>query len=84
MVEGAAVLGVEVIDRCNLTVLLEPGQEDLVDFLALHKVCTPQRCVPIPFLPFVLSVLLVRGCASWHLYWDVTSRLYTPASMPLT
>jgi len=29
---------VEVIDRCNLTVLLEPGQEDLAEFLAEHKV----------------------------------------------
>jgi radical SAM/Cys-rich protein len=28
----------EIIDRCNLTVLLEPGQEDLVDFLKRHKV----------------------------------------------
>ncbi len=27
-------LGVRVIDRCNLTVLLEPGQEDLAGFLA--------------------------------------------------
>jgi radical SAM/Cys-rich protein len=28
----------EIIDRCNLTVLLEPGQEDLVDFLKSHTV----------------------------------------------
>ena len=27
-----------IIDRCNLTVLLEPGQEDLVDFLKENKV----------------------------------------------
>lgn len=27
-------LGVEVIDRCNLTILSEPGQEDLADLLA--------------------------------------------------
>jgi radical SAM/Cys-rich protein len=27
-----------VIDRCNLTILLEPGYEDLPDFLATHKV----------------------------------------------
>jgi radical SAM/Cys-rich protein len=26
--------GVEVIDRCNLTILSEPGQEDLAEFLA--------------------------------------------------
>jgi radical SAM/Cys-rich protein len=28
----------EVIDRCNLTVLFEPGQEDLPDFLAENRV----------------------------------------------
>jgi radical SAM/Cys-rich protein len=27
-----------LIDRCNLTILLEPGYEDLGDFLAYHKV----------------------------------------------
>lgn len=27
-----------IIDRCNLTVLLEPGQEDLVDFLKENRV----------------------------------------------
>lgn len=27
-----------MIDRCNLTILLEPGYEDLSDFLARHKV----------------------------------------------
>jgi len=29
---------VDIIDRCNLTVLAEPGQEDLADFLADHAV----------------------------------------------
>ncbi|GMH37539.1 hypothetical protein BSKO_05412 [Bryopsis sp. KO-2023] len=38
LVEEASGLGVEIIDRCNLTVLLEPGQEDLAEFLAKHKV----------------------------------------------
>ena len=38
LVKKATELGVHVIDRCNLTVLCEPGQEDLADFLALHKV----------------------------------------------
>lgn len=38
LVEQGRALGVEVIDRCNLTVLQEPGQEDLVDFLASHQV----------------------------------------------
>ncbi len=31
-------LGAEVIDRCNLAVLQEPGQEDLADFLAANRV----------------------------------------------
>jgi len=29
---------IEIIDRCNLTVLQEPGQEDLVDFLKENRV----------------------------------------------
>jgi len=28
----------DIIDRCNLTVLLEPGQTDLVEFLKTHRV----------------------------------------------
>lgn len=38
LVRRARALGVEVIDRCNLTILLEPGQEDLAGFLAQHAV----------------------------------------------
>ena len=38
LVEGAHRLEVKVMDRCNLTVLLEPGQEELADFLAQHRV----------------------------------------------
>lgn len=34
LVSGARALGVRVIDRCNLTILSEPGQEDLAQFLA--------------------------------------------------
>ncbi|MBF2759923.1 MAG: arsenosugar biosynthesis radical SAM protein ArsS [Ectothiorhodospiraceae bacterium AqS1] len=30
--------GIRVIDRCNLTILFEPGQEDLADFLAAQRV----------------------------------------------
>ena len=37
-VSAARALGVRVIDRCNLTVLFEPGQEDLADFLANEQV----------------------------------------------
>lgn len=38
LVSKVSELGVEVIDRCNLSILLEPGYEDLADFLAEHKV----------------------------------------------
>lgn len=38
LVTEARKLGVHVIDRCNLTILEEPGQEDLADFLACHRV----------------------------------------------
>jgi radical SAM/Cys-rich protein len=38
LVEQGAQRGLEVIDRCNLTVLEEPGQEDLGEFLAHHGV----------------------------------------------
>jgi len=38
LVSQATALGVHVIDRCNLTILSEPGQEDLAEFLAAHKV----------------------------------------------
>ncbi len=38
LVGRARELGAHVIDRCNLTVLLEPGQEDLAAFLAANRV----------------------------------------------
>jgi radical SAM/Cys-rich protein len=38
LVTGARALGAHVIDRCNLTILSEPGQEDLAAFLAEHRV----------------------------------------------
>ena len=38
LVREARALGVRVIDRCNLTILLEPGQEDLAEFLAAQQV----------------------------------------------
>jgi radical SAM/Cys-rich protein len=34
LVARARAMGVKVIDRCNLTILEEPGQEDLAEFLA--------------------------------------------------
>ena len=38
IVTGARGLGIRVIDRCNLTILFEPGQETLADFLADQEV----------------------------------------------
>jgi radical SAM/Cys-rich protein len=38
LVVRARALGTHVIDRCNLTVLEEPGQEDLGEFLARERV----------------------------------------------
>jgi radical SAM/Cys-rich protein len=38
LVTRARALGLEVIDRCNLTILEEPGQADLAEFLAENQV----------------------------------------------
>ena len=38
LVEKARSLGAKVIDRCNLTILSEPGQEGLAEFLAAQRV----------------------------------------------
>src|SRR4051795_6272321 len=38
LVEESRRLEKRVIDRCNLTILLEPGQEDLLDFLRKQQV----------------------------------------------
>jgi radical SAM/Cys-rich protein len=38
LVEQARRLGVDVIDRCNLVILLEQEQQDLADFLAQQQV----------------------------------------------
>jgi radical SAM/Cys-rich protein len=38
LVDAARRMGVRVMDRCNLTILEEPGHEDLADFLAREQV----------------------------------------------
>lgn len=38
LVAAARELGVKVMDRCNLTILEQPGQEDLAQFLSDHEV----------------------------------------------
>ncbi|MBB6523507.1 arsenosugar biosynthesis radical SAM (seleno)protein ArsS [Pseudoteredinibacter isoporae] len=45
LVRAARALEVTVIDRCNLTILLEPGYEDLAEFLAEQKV---EVCASLP------------------------------------
>lgn len=38
LVQEVTAMGVHVVDRCNLTILMEPGYEGMADFLAAHKV----------------------------------------------
>jgi len=38
LVQAAHELGVHIIDRCNLTILNEPGFETMAEFLARHRV----------------------------------------------
>ncbi len=38
LVTAARALGLHVLDRCNLTILEQPGQDDLADFLAANRV----------------------------------------------
>lgn len=38
LIEALKARGKHVMDRCNLTVLFEPNQEDLAEFLACHDV----------------------------------------------
>jgi len=38
LVNAARDIGVHVMDRCNLTILEQPGQEDLAQFLSDHEV----------------------------------------------
>jgi radical SAM/Cys-rich protein len=38
LVREARTLGAKVMDRCNLTILEQPGQEDLAEFLASERV----------------------------------------------
>jgi len=38
LVREAGKLGAKVMDRCNLTILAQPGQEDLAEFLASERV----------------------------------------------
>lgn len=38
LVQTARQMDIDIIDRCNLTVLFEPGQNDLPEFLKTHQV----------------------------------------------
>lgn len=58
LVESARERGLEVLDRCNLTVLLEPGQEHLAQYLAQHQVCGM-----LILLPLLTHVQLSHSCS---------------------
>ena len=62
LVQEARRLGLEVIDRCNLTVLLEPGQEDLVSFLAQHQVILVTKNSSCPLLACACGWRVCRSC----------------------
>jgi radical SAM/Cys-rich protein len=38
LASAARALGIQVIDRCNLTILFEPGQQDLAEYLAAERI----------------------------------------------
>ena len=61
LVTEARKRGIEVIDRCNLTVLEEPGQEDLGQFLAKHEVRKPSAAC-IMETPEEAWVILMYVC----------------------
>jgi hypothetical protein len=62
---------IDIIDRCNLTVLCEPGQEDTAEFLAQHKVSGAQGCCCVSSCSGCACGLrgpryVTLHCLSWH------------------
>jgi sulfatase maturation enzyme AslB (radical SAM superfamily) len=57
LVKGARSMGIEVIDRCNLTVLLEPRQENLATFLRDNQV---HIIASLPYVSLSLSLFFPR------------------------
>ena len=47
LVVAAREMSRRVIDRCNLTILLAPGYDDLPEFLAQHRSRSSLRCPAI-------------------------------------
>lgn len=84
LVESARERGLEVIDRCNLTVLLEPGQEHLAQYLAQHQVC------PMLFFPTCICsqtravvaflIWVVKVCYPFNLQREPLELLFCTAS----
>ena len=70
LVRGARALGVEVIDRCNLTVLQEPGMEDLVAFLADNQVAHASGSHVLGYTPAPLQRPML-SCSYKHCSVDV-------------
>jgi radical SAM/Cys-rich protein len=84
LVVAARRAGCAVMDRCNLAVLQEPGQEDLADFLADHQVHV------VASLPCYLAdnVDRQRGKGTWDRSIDGLRRLNAvgygqPGGLPL-
>jgi len=73
IVRGARILGLTVIDRCNLTILEEPGYEDMAKFLAENQVEV------IASLPCYLedNVNAQRGKGVFSTSMDALQRLNT-------
>ena len=65
---------VRVIDRCNLTILLEPGYEDLADFLAAQSVELPAKPEPSA----LHTAALVPSHAGWPGLHTIAWQPWTP------
>ena len=61
LVAEARRLGRAVIDRCNLTILFEPGQEDLAAFLAAWAVGQYRAMHEAAYLATSLASLVAAG-----------------------
>lgn len=91
LVQEARALGHEVIDRCNLTVLLEPGQEQLAQFLADNKVhCATSASAHllVSKTPSLLHIMLAKlssvCCKTLPLLPDLSMRAAHDCKVMLT
>ena len=70
VVRAAHALGVQVIDRCNLTILFEPGHEDTAAFLAEHNVTVvaSMQKMLISSVAMESSIKALKACSSSMLW----------------